>query len=101
MTALPIPTAIARLIPVYDEIEVRCFNPTPKLGSRVKLTYAVGKKRTITLPYDCQTGDYTTQALSILIAAGAQPTCTVAREKYVSVIVPQTTRTVLHNLFSK
>lgn len=101
MTALPIPLEIARLVPVYDEIEIRCFNPTLKLGSRVKLTYEVGKKRTITVPYDFEVGDYITQALAILIAAGIQPTCTVARDKYISVIVPQTTRTALHNLFSK
>ena len=101
MTALPMPTQIARLIPVFDEIEIRCFNPTPKLGTRVKLTYEVGKKRTITVPYDYEVGDYITQALAILIAAGVQPTCTVTREKHVSVIVPQTTRTVLHNFFAK
>lgn len=101
MTALPIPTQIARLIPVYDEIEVRCFNPTPKLGTRVKLTYEVGKKRTITVPYDFEVGDYIVQAMAILIAAGIQPTCTVTRDKHVSVIVSQTTRTALHNLFAK
>ena len=101
MTALPIPLEIARLVPAYDEIEIRCFNPTPKLGSRVKLTYEVGKKRTITVPYDFEVGDYITQALAILIAAGVQPTCTVHRYKYVSVIVPQTTRTALHNFFAK
>ena len=101
MTALPIPTSIARLIPVYDEIEIRCFNPTPKLGSRVKLTYEVGKKRTITVPYDFEVGDYITQGLSLLISAGAQPICMVQRNGYAVAILPQTTRTVLHTLFSK
>lgn len=101
MTALPIPTQIARGLPTYDEVEIRCFNPTLKLGCRVKLVYSNGKKRTINLPYDCDIGDYITQGLSILIGAGAQPICTVQRDGYAVAILPQTTRTVLHNLFSK
>ena len=101
MTALPIPTSIARLIPVYDEVEIRCYNPTIKLGCRVKLVYNNGKKRTINLPYDCEVGDYITQGLSVLIGVGAQPLCTVQRDGYAVAILPQTTRTVLHTLFTK
>jgi hypothetical protein len=95
------PTSIARLIPVYDEVEIRCFNPTLKLGCRVKLVYSNGKKRTINLPYDLDVGDYVTQGLSILIGAGAQPTCIVQRNGCAVAILPQTARTVLHQLFSK
>ena len=101
MTALPMPTSIARLMPVYDEVEIRAYKPTRKLGCRVKLVYNNGKKRTINLPYDVDIGDYITQGLSLLIGAGAQPTCIVQRDGYAAAILPQTTRTVLHQLFSK
>jgi hypothetical protein len=101
MTALPIPISIARLVPVYDEVEIRAYNPTIKLNCRVKLVYNNGKKRTINLPYDLDVGDYITQGLSVLIGAGAQPICTVQRDGYAVAILPQTTRTVLHTLFSK
>lgn len=60
---------LARQVPRFDEIEVRFLGATKKRPDRVKLTYKA-RRKTLTVSYLTEIGDFEVQAMAELIERG-------------------------------
>jgi hypothetical protein len=60
---------IARAVPQFDEVDIRFLEATKKRPDRVKLTYKA-RRKTLTVPYSNEIGDFEVQAMAELIERG-------------------------------
>ena len=60
---------LAREVPRFDEVDVRFLEATKKRPDRVKLTYKA-RRKTLTVPYSTEIGDFEVQAMAELIERG-------------------------------